>query len=150
MTPLKRISAWARRNTRRSLTTSAWPICESLCLSKSESFDLVICNAVIQHLSPEDIESTTIPELTRVLAPGGVLQLMFKVGSGVASISDWAYGDGGEERVFQLYKEGHLLSLLEDQGCSIVEPESPNSLGGLLYFTDPKPMRYCIFWVRKD
>ena len=116
----------------------------------SEFFDLILCNAVIQHLSPEDVESTTIPELARVLAPGGVLQLMFKVGSGIAEVSDPAFGTDGVDRLFQLYGEQHLLDLLKDCGCTLVEADNDQSLGGLLYFTDHKPMRYCIFWVRKN
>ncbi len=117
---------------------------------KSGFFDLVLCNAVIQHLSLQDAEATTIPELARVLAPGGVLQLMFKVGSGVADVSDSAFGTDGVDRSFQLYDEHRLLRLLEDYGCSMVEPDESGNLGGLLYFNDPKPMRYCVFWVRKN
>jgi ubiquinone/menaquinone biosynthesis C-methylase UbiE len=33
-------------------------------------FDFVMCNAVIQHIDPESLTMTTIPELTRVLKPG--------------------------------------------------------------------------------
>ena len=117
---------------------------------ESGFFDLALCNAVIQHLSPEDVETTTIPELARVLAPGGVLQLMFKVGSGITEVRDAAFGSEGVSRVFQLYDEQRLLSLLKDHGCSIVAPDENGGLGGLLYFNDPKPMRYCVFWVRKN
>ena len=113
-------------------------------------FDLVLCNAVIQHMTPETAEATTIPELARVLAPGGVLQLMFKTGSGVATVSDQAYGAGGVDRSFQLYDERRLLRILEDCGCSLVEAGEAGELGGMLYFNDPKPMRYCAFWVRKN
>jgi SAM-dependent methyltransferase len=113
-------------------------------------FDFVLCNAVIQHLTPETTETTTIPELARVLAPGGVLQLMFKTGAGVATVSDRAYGADGVDRSFQLYDEHRLLKILEDCGCSLVEAEGSEDLGGMLYFSDPKPMRYCTFWVRKD
>ena len=113
-------------------------------------FDLVLCNAVIQHMTPETAEATTIPELARVLAPGGVLQLMFKTGSGVATVSDQAYGAGGVDRSFQLYDERRLLGILEDCGCSLVEAEESGDLGGMLFFNDPKPMRHCAFWVRKN
>ena len=51
---------------------------------KSGFFDFVLCNAVIQHLTPEATGTTAIPELARVLAPGGVLQFMFKTGSEAA------------------------------------------------------------------
>ena len=113
-------------------------------------FDLVLCNAVIQHMTSETAETTTIPELARVLAPGGVLQLMFKTGSGVVTVSDRAYGTDGVDRSFQLYDENRLLRILKDCGCSLVEGGESGDLGGMLYFSDPKPMRYCAFWVRKD
>ena len=112
-------------------------------------FDFVLCNAVIQHLPPETTASTTIPELARVLAPGGVLQLMFKAGSGVATVNDRAYGPDGVDRSFQLYDEHQLLGMLDGCGCSLVEEDGGENLGGLMYFDDPKPMRHCVFWVRK-
>ena len=117
---------------------------------ESGYFDLVLCNAVIQHLSPQDVESTTIPEFVRVLATGGVLQLMFKVGTGIAAVSDAAFGRNGVERLFQLYEEQQLLSILKDCGCKLVEADNVKNLGGLMYFDDPKPMRYCVFWAIKN
>ena len=45
------------------------------------SFDFVLCNAVIQHIEPAVTMGMTLPELARVLKPGGVLQLMFKYGT---------------------------------------------------------------------
>ncbi len=116
---------------------------------ENSSFDFVMCNAVIQHLAPEAAEGTTIPELARVLAPNGVLQLMFKVGSGVVTVGDRAYGAESVEREFQLYDERRLLEVLEQCGCSLVEDSGNGELGGFLYFSDPKPMRYCLFWVKK-
>ena len=113
------------------------------------AFDFVLCNAVIQHLPPETAESLTIPELVRTLAPGGVLQLMFKTGAGVATVNDRAYGPGGVARAFQLYDEHRLLKVLADCGCSLVEAGGKGEMGGLLYFSDPKPMRHCAFWVQE-
>ncbi len=117
---------------------------------ENASFDFVLCNAVIQHLPTETTEVTTVPELTRVLAPGGVLQLMFKIGSGVVTVSDRAYGADSVDRSFQLYDEYRLLKILEDCGCTLVEAMGSEDLGGMLYFSDPKPMRYCAFWVKKN
>ena len=113
-------------------------------------FDFVTCNAVIQHVPVVTTEKTTLPEFTRVLAPGGVLQLMFKVGSGIVTMEDEAYGAGSVERTFQLYNEHRLLDVLEESGCSLIDADSGGNLGGLIYFDDPKPMRYCVFWVRKN
>jgi hypothetical protein len=54
------------------------------------------------------------------------------------------------DRSFQLYDEHRLLEILEGCGCSPVEAGEREDLGGMVYFSDPKPMRYCVLWVRKD
>ena len=113
------------------------------------AFDLVMCNGVIQHLPTETTENITVPEFIRVLAPGGILQLMFKIGTGVVSVWDRAYGSDSVERTFQLYDEHKLLTVLENLGCSLVPSAGAHELGGLIYFDDHKPMRYCVFWARK-
>lgn len=113
------------------------------------AFDFVMCNAVIQHLPNETTEGITLPDLTRVLVPNGILQLMFKIGSGVATVLDSAYGSDSVERTFQLYDEHRILTVLENLGCSLVPSAGADELGGLIYFDDHKPMRYCVFWVRK-
>lgn len=112
----------------------------------ASSFDFVICNAVIQHIKPEIVNKVTLPELCRVLKRGGVLQLMFKNGNGVLTIFDKDYGT---ERAFQLYHERELLKALEDLGMELIESESEDQLGGLMFFTDPKHARHCVFYMRK-
>lgn len=112
-------------------------------------FGLVLCNAVIQHLPPETALTTTLPELARVLRPGGILQLMFKPGQGIATVLDPAYGHGGLTRHFQLYSEAETLAALSAAGCQLVAPGPAGELGGLLYFDDNKPMRHCVYWARK-
>jgi len=112
----------------------------------ASSFDFAICNAVIQHIKPEIVKKVTLPELCRVLKRNGVLQLMFKNGSGVLTILDKDYGT---ERAFQLYDERELLRVLEDLGMELIESESEDQLGGLMFFTDPKHARHCVFYMRK-
>ena len=109
-------------------------------------FDFVMCNAVIQHIEPAMAEEITLPELCRVLKRGGVLQLMFKNGDGVLTIYDKDYGT---ERSFQLYDEQRVLQVLGQHGMELVESESPDELGGVMYFTDPKGARHCVFYARK-
>ena len=70
------------------------------------SFDFVLCNAVIQHIAPDIVFGVTLPELARLLKAGGVLQLMFKVGAGIATVYDKDYG---ADRTFQLYGESEVL-----------------------------------------
>ena len=61
-----------------------------------------------------------LPELARVLRPGGVLQLMFKNGNGILTLFDKDYG---VERNFQLYDENDLLQVLQRHGMRIIEAE---------------------------
>ena len=111
-----------------------------------DCFDFVICNAVIQHIRPEDVFHVTLRELARVLKPGGVLQLMFKNGRGILTVYDRAYG---VERSFQLYDEQEILQALSSYGLMLVEAEDPDLLGGIMYLTDPKPVDHCVFYARK-
>jgi len=115
-------------------------------LYESDSFDFVMCNAVIQHITPSVLFDITIPELVRVLKPQGVLQLVFKIGSGMANVRD---GEYGVDRIFHLYSEQDILSKLSDLGCHLVLPSPPDGLGGLMYFTDNKPLRHCVLYARK-
>ena len=111
-----------------------------------QSFDFIVCSAVIQHIEPEQVFSVTLPELARVLRANGVLQLMFKSGLGVKTVFDRDYG---VERSFQLYDEEEVLQVLASHGLRLVEVEDPNTLGGVMYFTDPKPVEHCVFYSRK-
>ncbi len=110
------------------------------------SFDLVLCNAVIQHISRDDVLNVTLPELVRVLGPSGVLQLMLKHGRGVLTLFD---ADYGAERSFLLHDEHEVLSTLTSLGMDLIEPEAEAGLGGLMYFTDPKGASHCVFHMRK-
>ena len=109
------------------------------------SFDFVLCNAVIQHIDPDIALGTTLPEFTRVLKAGGVLQLMFKIGQGIATVYDKDYG---ADRTFQLYGVDEVVGLLADRGLSVI-PVEGEKLGGLMYFKDPKPMDHCVLFARK-
>ena len=109
-------------------------------------FDFVLCNAVIQHIKPEIVKKVTLPELCRMLKRDGVLQLMFKNGSGVLTVFDKDYET---ERSFQLYDERELLRVLEDLGMELIESESDDQLGGIMFFTDPKHAGHCVFYIRK-
>ena len=113
------------------------------------SFELVLCNAVIQHIPRDTVFASVLPEFVRVLRPGGVLQLMFKPGRGIETSVDGAYGSEGVARSFVLYDEQELLEALSALGLRLIEEGADGKLGGLLYFDDNKPMRHCIFWARK-
>ena len=109
------------------------------------SFDFILCNAVIQHIIPEVSMGVTLPEFARLLGPGGVLQLMFKVGDGITTVYDAAYG---VERSFQLYSEEQVVAKLDSLDLTVV-PEEDGKLGGVMHFTDPKLTDHCILFAKK-
>ena len=111
-----------------------------------ESFDFVMCNAVIQHIEPADVMGVTLKELARILKPDGILQLMFKNGQGIITVYDRDYDT---DRSFHLYEEQDILSGLKGFGLNLVESENPEQLGGMMYFTDTKPVDHCVFYTRK-
>ncbi|MBD3307077.1 methyltransferase domain-containing protein [candidate division KSB3 bacterium] len=109
------------------------------------AFDIVMCNAVIQHIDPDRVYDTVLPELVRVLRPGGILQLMFKSGNGVATLYDKDYG---AYRSFQLFDGEQILKRLQDQGMNLIAAEQ-DALGGVMWFVDPKHSRHCAMLLRK-
>ena len=116
------------------------------CLSYPDaSFDFILCNAVIQHIAPHIALGVTLPEFARLLEAGGVLQLMFKTGRGVTTVYDKDYG---ADRTFQLYSVDEVIGLLANQGLNVI-PVEGEKLGGVMYFTDPKPMDHCVLFARK-
>ncbi|MCH8107646.1 MAG: class I SAM-dependent methyltransferase [Chloroflexi bacterium] len=114
---------------------------------EDESFDFVVCNAVIQHIEPDLVRKVVLPELARVLRPQGVLQLMFKHGQGILTMFDPAYG---LERTFQLYEEDDILSVLGKHSLELIAPGSPDELAGLMYLTDGKAVDHCVLFARKN
>ena len=108
------------------------------------SFDFLTCNAVIQHIERDIVMGFVLPEFARVLRPGGILQLMFKVGTGDITIYDRDYG---VDRFFRLYSIDQILPKLEKLGMEIIEEEK-EGLGGVMYFTDTKPIEHCLLFAR--
>ena len=113
---------------------------------EDESFDFVVCSAVIQHIKPDLVREVVLPELARVLRPHGILQLMFKNGHGILTMFDQDYG---MERFFQLYDEDDILGILGQQHVTLIRADSPDDLAGLLYLTDGKSVEHCLLFARK-
>jgi SAM-dependent methyltransferase len=109
-------------------------------------FDFVMCNAVIQHLSHDQVFQTTIPEFARVLRPGGILQLVFKCGDGTVTLRDPDYD---VVRSFQLHEVPGVVDALKAQGMALVLAENQHSLGGLMYYTNNNDLEHCAIWARK-
>ncbi len=120
-------------------------LCEPLQFD-DERFDLVLCNAVIQHIPAGKCLSVTLPQLVRILRPTGVLQLMFKHGNGVLTLYD---ADYGEDRSFLRYDEQEVLSVLSALGMDLVAVDDHTGLGGIMYLTDTKGAGHCAFHARK-
>ena len=112
----------------------------------SESFDFVMCNVVIQHIEPDIVKGVTLSELSRVLKKDGVLQLMFKKGSGLLTVFDKDYGI---KKTFHLYDEYEILDILKQLDFELIEIESSEQLDGFMFFTDPKQAYHCVFYMNK-
>jgi SAM-dependent methyltransferase len=109
-------------------------------------FDFVMCNAVIQHLEWDQVLGAAIPELARVLRPGGILQLVFKCGDGTVTLHDPDYD---VTRSFQLHDVTRVVDAVKAQGMDLVPAENENSLGGLMYYTNNNDLEHCAIWARK-
>ena len=55
-----------------------------------------------------------------------------------------------EERHFLLHDEREVLHTLDGCGMRLILSQSSDELGGLLYCTDVKGLRYCALFARKD
>ena len=114
---------------------------------ESERFDFAYCDSVIQHLEPDEVKGTLLAEAARVLKPGGVLQLIFKCGQGIATIVDREYD---AERSFRLYDADEVRGWLEGLGMRLIEAGSPDELGGVLHCADHRLIDTCVMWTRKQ
>ena len=113
----------------------------------SESLDFVICNSVIQHVTPETVEASVLPSLARLLAPSGILLLAFKNGDGELSIYD---RDFQAARTFILYDEEKIAGWLSASGLKLV-PQNEEFPGGLTRFRDGKGVPHVVgFWRRGE
>lgn len=118
---------------------------ESLTYRDGE-FDFIICNAVIQHIKPKQVHDVTLPEFSRILKSGAILQLMFKVGKGIKTIYDRDYE---VTRTFQLYDIDEIVALLSTLDLKLIEGIE-GKLGGVMYFTDSKPVDHCLVFMQKQ
>lgn len=113
---------------------------------RTATFDFVMCNAVIQHLSEDHVYQTTLPELCRITKPGGVLQMVFKCGRGMVTIHDPDYN---ADRSFRLFDERRVIGALRAHGMELVPATDRKSLGGLMYYVNNNGLKHCAFWTRK-
>lgn len=113
---------------------------------EDDAFDFALSISVLQHVEWQVLSQVTLPELARVLRPGGILLLAFKRGRGTVSVYDPHYE---EERLFLLYDEYEILETLNSCGMNLVHSPSSNELGDLMYCTDVKGLQYSAFFVRK-
>ena len=49
---------------------------------------------------------------------------------------------------FSLLTTAEVLGVLADHGLSVI-PAEGEKLGGVMYFTDSKPMDHCVLFARK-
>ena len=56
--------------------------------------------------------------------------------------------DYDADRSFQLYSATDIVQLLSELGMTIIE-ENNGKLGGVMYFTDTKPVEHCLIYAQK-
>jgi SAM-dependent methyltransferase len=108
-------------------------------------FDFAMCNSVIQHINSDDVYAMVLPELERVIRPGGVLLLVFKSGKDTISVYD---KDFCAQRCFRLFEENRILEALKMRGMRLIE-DGGEELGGVMWFIDPKKIRHCATFLSK-
>ena len=52
------------------------------------------------------------------------------------------------DRTFQLYGVAEVTDVLASHELRVIPAEGAK-LGGVMYFTDPKPMDHCVLFARK-
>ena len=111
----------------------------------SRSLDFVVCNSVLQHVTPEAVEAIVLPSLAGLLAPSGVLLLAFKSGIGELSIYD---RDFRATRSFILHDEVKIADWLSASGLNLI-PRGKEFPGGLIRFRDGKGVPHVVgFWSK--
>ena len=48
-----------------------------------------------------------------------------------------------------VYEENDILGILGQQKVTLIRPDSPDDLAGLLHFTDSKSVEHCLLFARK-
>ncbi|MCM4078715.1 class I SAM-dependent methyltransferase [Paractinoplanes hotanensis] len=107
-------------------------------------FDFVTCNSVIQHFERQEVFDTVLPEIVRVVKPGGICLLHFKYGSGIWTVLDPEYDT---ERHFRLYDPDEVVEFFRSYGFGVV-PSAGGRLGGVIRARDTKNCPECIVWFQ--
>ena len=82
-------------------------------------FDGVWASGSIYHITKSDVR-TVIDEFARVLKPGGVLTVNFKLGQG-EGLEENPKSYGGSARYFAYYTERDMIDMFEDSGFRKLE-----------------------------
>lgn len=110
------------------------------------SFDFAYCDSVVQHLTEAEVYGTLLPEAVRVLVAGGVLQLLFKCGNGIATIHDPQYY---VERSFRLFDADAVAQRLSELGMRLIEQGPDGKMGGVLHCADHRGIDIAVLWAKK-
>ena len=118
----------------------------------SASVKGIILSSVIQHFAADVFYERVVPEIERVMAPGGIMQLIFKATSGaphLVSVDDPTLG--GKRREFYLYNAGDVVAVLESAGFNLYLGDKERFGGVVTWVDQRKPVEYAgIFMVKRD
>lgn len=86
------------------------------------SFDLVVCNDVIQHLPGAGADVTALAEFGRVLDPGGLLMVRTNSSQGLANRAR------RESRDYRRYDRATACAMVREAGLEVVKATHANTL----------------------
>jgi len=109
---------------------------------KNQSFDLIFCIAAIQHIEEKSVSEITIPEVKRILKPGGYFLLIFKVGDEIKEMFDPVYKT---KRTFRLYEPKKIVEKLKRTGFAFPQEEFNKPI----LFNDNRNIKTCLIFVQK-
>lgn len=110
---------------------------------KNQTFDLVFCITVVQHLNEKSVFKTTFPEIKRILKTGGYFLLVFKVGDEIKEMFDPVYK---VRRTFRLFQPKKIVKELKRNG--FVFPKEKKFKKPIL-FKDNRNIKTCLVFVQK-
>lgn len=107
------------------------------------SANAVILSSVIQHFPSGAFYEGVMPEIARVMVPGGVLQLIFKATTGESQLISLADPTlGGRDREFHVYNVGEVLGALKEKGFELYMGDGEHFGGVITWVDQRKPVDY--------
>ena len=111
--------------------------------------DGVLINSVIQYIPPNEFFTKVLPEVSRILKPGGDFLLILKSTGGENEFKSFFDTVLKTERAFWFYNPDELITKAESLNLEL-KPKNRESLGGLIQWTDPfRDLNFSAVYLRR-